>query len=204
MGECGAYFKRSGASRIHLVEAKADLIDRLLDATKARSAPDVSAWHPNREVESFMRINADGRWFHQGCEIKRSEMVALFASLLRCEGQRHFLVTPVEKAVIEVEDTPFRVVDFELDGCGEKSRLAVRINVDEWVAVRYAGQLFMQPLPSGEGACPCVDVRDGLMARFSRAAHFRLADELTEQQGWFGIWSFGVFHRLERAGQGVA
>ncbi len=200
MGERSAYFKRSGAGRIHLVEAKADLIDRLLDATKARSAPDVSSWHPTREVDSFMRINADGRWFHQGREIKRHEMVELFASLLRREGQRHFLVTPAEKAVIEVEDTPFLVVDFELDGTGKAARLIVRTNIDEWVAVKAQGQLFMHSQASGEGTCPCVDVRDGLLARLSRAAHFRLADELTEQDGWLGIWSFGVFHRLERAG----
>ena len=146
-----------------------------------------------------MRIAADGRWFHQGSEIKRPAMVALFASILRREDDRHYLVTPVEKAAIEVEDTPFVVVDFEFDGVAQAARLLVRTNLAEWVAVEAESQIFMHPLQDGSGACPCVDIRDGLLGRFSRAAHFRFAESLVERAGWLGAWSFGRFHQLERA-----
>ncbi|MCY4199655.1 MAG: DUF1285 domain-containing protein [Gammaproteobacteria bacterium] len=182
------------------METQSHFIERLLEASKSRRTLDISTWHPTREVDSFMRITSDGRWFHRGGEIKRREMVALFAALLRCEGQRHFLVTPAEKAVIDIEDTPFLIVDFELDGAGEAARLIVRTNVDEWVAIKATGQIFMHPLANGAGRSACVDVRDGLLARASRAVHFRLAEKLVEREGWLGIWSFGVFHKLERAG----
>ena len=185
------------------VSRQSHLIDRLLDASKSRRTLDPTGWHPTREVESHMRIAKDGRWFHEGAEIKRQEMVALFASLLRLEGDKHYLVTPVEKAIIEVEDTPFVVVDFELDfeleSAGEASRLIVGTNTGDWVAVNMKGQLFMHPTLDGAGACPVVDVRGGLLGRFTRAAHFRFADRLIEHQGWFGVWSFGMFHPLEQA-----
>ena len=125
------------------VSRQSHLIDRLLDASKSRRTLDPTGWHPTREVESHMRIAKDGRWFHEGAEIKRQEMVALFASLLRLEGDKHYLVTPVEKAIIEVEDTPFVVVDFELDfeleSAGEASRLIVCTNTGDWVAVNTEG-----------------------------------------------------------------
>ena len=130
-------------------------------------------------------------------------MVALFSSLLRVEADRHYLVTPVEKAVIEVEDTPFAIVDFEVDGSGEGARLAVNTNTDVWVPVRTSGQLFMRALPDSDIACPCVDIRDGLLGRFSRAAYFRLADVLIECDGWLGVRSYSRFFRLERAARSV-
>ena len=146
-----------------------------------------------------MRIAADGRWFHKGSEIQRSEMVSLFASLLRQEGEEHFLVTPVEKAFIEVEDTPFLVVDFEIDGEGDGARLVVETNLEEWVPVNRPGQLFMKSLPDGSGSCPCADVRGGLLGRFSRAAHFRFAEVLVEREEWLGVWSYQRFYALERS-----
>ncbi len=146
-----------------------------------------------------MRIATDGRWFHQGSEIKRTEMVLLFATLLRCEGGEHFLVTPVEKAFIEVEDTPFLIVDFEIDGEGQGGRLVVQTNLEEWVPVKVPGQLFMKPLTDESGSCPCVEVRTGLLGRFSRAAHFRFAEVLVEHDEWLGIWSYQRFYALERA-----
>ena len=180
------------------MESESSLIDRLLDSARSRYAPDVAAWHPSHRVESHMRIAADGRWFHQASEIKRPEMVSLFAALLRCEGEEHFLVTPVEKAFIEVEDTPFLVVDFEMDGEGEGGRLLVETNLGEWVPVDSPGQLFMKPLLDESGSCPSVEVRGGLVARFSRAAHFRFAEALVEHEAWLGVWSYQRFYALER------
>ena len=174
------------------------LIDRLLETAEARYAPDIRAWKPQRRVDSNMRIAADGRWFHRGGEIKRPEMVKLFAALLRREEDEHFLVTPVEKAFIEVEDMPFLIVDFEIDGEGREQRLLVRTNLEEWVPVRHDGQLRMTPVPSGEGNCPCAEARPGLMARFTRAANFRFADLLLERDGWLGVWSYGTFYPMVR------
>lgn len=144
-----------------------------------------------------MRIAADGRWFHRGSEIRRPEMVTLFASLLRQEGDEHFLVTPAEKALIKVDDTPFLIIDFEVDGEGEGVRLVVQTNLEEWIPVNRPGQLFMRPLPDGV-SCPYVEVRPGLLGRFSRAAHFRFADVLARHEAWLGIWSYRRFYALER------
>lgn len=181
------------------MKPESNLIDRLLESARFRYALNVEAWRPSRRVDSHMRIAGDGRWFHQGSEIKRAQMVTLFAALLRCEGGEHFLVTPVEKAFIEVEDTPFLIVDFEIDGEGPDARLVVKTNLDEWVPVKVPSQLFMKPLPDESGCCPCVEVRTDLIGRFSRAAHFRFAEVLIEHEEWLGIWSYERFYALERA-----
>ncbi len=176
------------------------LIDRLLASGRSGYRPDMDSWQPERRVQSHMHITTDGRWFHKGSEIKRARMVSLFATLLRREGDEHFLVTPVEKALIEIEDTPFLIVDFESDGRGQGARLVVQTNLGEWVAVNACGQLFMQPLAGGSQSCPCVDVRNGLIGRFSRAAHYRLAELMVERNHWLGIWSYQHFHALEKYG----
>lgn len=181
-----------------LLSPQPALIDRLLEAAETRYAPDIQAWKPQRRVESNMRIAADGRWFHRGSEIKRLGMVKLFAALLRREEDEHFLVTPVEKACIKVEDMPFLIVDFEIDGEAGEQRLLVQTNLEEWVPIRHKGQLRIEPVPIGEGRCPCVEVRSGLMARFTRAANFRFADLLLERDGWLGVWSYGTFYPLEQ------
>ena len=72
---------------------------------ESRALPPVSDWQPARRGDSLMRIAADGRWYHDGGEIKRPGMVRAFASLLtRDESGAHWLVTPHEKLSIEVED----------------------------------------------------------------------------------------------------
>ena len=179
------------------MSGQSKLIDRLLKSAESRYAPDIRNWNPNTCVESHMRIAADGRWFHRGSEIKRREMVKLFAAILRREDKDHYLVTPMEKARVEVEDTPLLTVDFEADGTGDAMRVIVRSNLDDWLPIRSANQLFMRPFAESGGACPCVDFRAGVLGRFTRAAHFRFAELLLEKDGWLGVWSYGTFHALE-------
>ena len=92
-----------------------DSLFALLEADKNRKRPPVSRWNPSHVGISAMRIGADGRWFHQGSEIRRPEMVRLFATILRRDGAQHYLVTPVERLSIEVDDAPFLAVDVEAE-----------------------------------------------------------------------------------------
>ena len=110
-----------------------DSLFALLEADKVRKRPPVSHWNPSHVGVSAMRIGADGRWFHQGSEIRRPEMVRLFATILRREGAQHFLVTPVGTLSIDVDDAPFLAVELEADGDGETQRLVFRTNVDDFV-----------------------------------------------------------------------
>ena len=96
--------------------AKEGQPNRLEDITRAvgRAAdgiPPVHLWNPPDCGEIDMRIGQDGTWFYQKTPITRPAMVRMFASILKREGDRYYLVTPVEKCGITVDDAPFVAID---------------------------------------------------------------------------------------------
>ena len=72
-----------------------------------------------------MRIARDGTWFYLGTPIGRPELVRLFSTILRKDDDKYFLVTPVEKVGITVDDAPFVAVDFTVTGTGAGTKAAV-------------------------------------------------------------------------------
>src|SRR6058998_304201 len=80
----------------------------------ARGLPPVHLWNPPFCGDLDMRIAADGTWFYLKTPIGRPALVKLFASILKREGDKYFLVTPVEKCGITVEDAPFMAVELRL------------------------------------------------------------------------------------------
>src|SRR5579885_55072 len=77
--------------------------------------PPVELWNPPFCGDLDMRISADGTWFYSNTPIGRPALVRLFASVLKREGDKHYLVTPVEKCGIVVEDAPFLAVELDAD-----------------------------------------------------------------------------------------
>ena len=73
-------------------------------------------WNPPFCGDLDMRIARDGTWFSLGTPIGRAPLVRLFSSILKREGDRYFLVTPVEKVGITIDDAPFVAVDFTAEG----------------------------------------------------------------------------------------
>jgi len=146
-----------------------------------------------------MRIARDGTWYYQGTPIRRLELVKLFATVLRRGPDgRHWLVTPAEQGVIEVEDVPFIAVELRAEGAGVDQRVSLRTNLDEWVAVDAAHPLEMRPQPDGSRA-PYVRVRDSLDARVTRSAFYHLvelAEAAPDGVDGVGVWSGGRFFPL--------
>lgn len=137
----------------------------------SRKLPPVSQWEPETTGDSHMRIAADGRWFHEGGEIRRPAMVRAFASVLaRDENGRHWLVTPSTRFAIEVEDAAFMAVDLKQDG----DALAFRLNTDDLV---IAGP--EHPIRStGDAETPAIylGVRHGTEARLNRSTYLQLVE----------------------------
>ena len=167
-----------------------------LEADRVRKRPPVSQWNPQRTGHSAMRIGADGRWYHQGSEIRRPEMVRLFSTILRREGAQHFLVTPIEKLLIDVDDAPFVAVELEVRGDGVTQRLAFRTSVDDFVEADAAHPIDVRLRKTH--ARPYVLVRDELEALIARPVYYRLADlAVPGPEGRAGVWSNGNFFELE-------
>lgn len=147
-----------------------------------------------------MRIARDGTWFYRGSPIARPRLVKLFASVLRREDDgSYWLVTPVERGRVTVEDAPFLVVEVTSEGSGPHRRLSFRTNLDEIVAAGADHPLRVDTTANGEPA-PYILVRPGLEARLNRPVFYELVEladaERGDSAGPFGLWSGGMFFDL--------
>lgn len=148
-------------------------------------------WDPPHRGHSHMRIDAEGRWFHRGGEIKRTRMVSLFARLLRREGDEYVIVTPVEKLTVDVEDAPLMARELFARGEAQAQELIFALNNDEQVTVDSETPLVAR---SHDG--PVIDLPRGLCAKLSRPAWYALAELAVTDDGREGVWSCGTFFPL--------
>ena len=169
-------------------------LDAIAGAAKRageRGPPPVHLWNPPFCGDLDMRIAADGTWFYLKTPIGRPALVRLFSSVLRREGEKYFLVTPVEKIGITVDDAPFTAVEMRQEGEGSARVLAFRTNVDEWVSVGPGHALRFEPEPDTGGLKPYLHVRRDLWALVTRALFYDLV-ELGEERDVDGRRMFGV------------
>lgn len=151
-----------------------------------------------------MRIDRDGVWHHEGRPIARMPLVKLFAGVLRKEADGdYWLVTPVERGRIEVEDAPFVVVELEVQGSAREQTLHARTNLDDWVTIGPDHPLHMRLPKSGPADVPLayVDIRPKLEGRLLRSVYYQLA-ELGDSHSHdgilrYGVWSAGQFFPLD-------
>jgi hypothetical protein len=147
-----------------------------------------------------MRIAADGTWFYLGTPIGRPALVRLFASVLKREDGRYFLVTPVEKVGIRVDDAPFLAVEMEIENRGPQQSLLFRSNVDDVVRCDADHRLRFEPEAGTGGLRPYLHVRRDLWAKVTRALFFDLVavGEVREEGGrrMFGVVSAGEFFAM--------
>ena len=156
-----------------------------------KGPPPVHLWNPPFCGDLDMRIAADGTWFYMKTPIGRPALVKLFSSVLKREEGKYFLVTPVEKVGITVDDAPFTAVEMKREGEGAARTLSFRTNVDEWVACGPEHTLRFEPEPETGGLKPYLHVRRDLWALVTRALFYDLA-ELGEDRDIDGRQMFGV------------
>jgi hypothetical protein len=144
-----------------------------------------------------MRIARDGTWFYLGTPIGRKPLVRLFSSILKREGERYYLVTPVEKVGITVDDAPFLAVDFDAEGTGRDQVLTFETQVEDRVTADADHPIRVSfDAATGEPA-PYLHVRGGLEALIDRKSFYRLveigAEHAVGGTRQFGVWSAGSF-----------
>ena len=166
-------------------------------AAKGRGIPPVHLWNPPHCGDLDIRIARDGTWFYMGTPIGRPELVRLFSTILRKDGDSYVLVTPVEKVGITVEDAPFVAVDFELEGSGQAQTLTFTTNVADTVKAGLDAPIRIERDPKTGEPSPYVRIRANLDALIDRKSFYRLVDigtsEIHEGNDWFGVWSGGQF-----------
>ena len=166
-----------------------------------RRIPPVERWNPPFCGDIDMTIEADGTWLYQRSPIGRPALVKLFSSVLKREGDKYFLVTPVEKIGIAVADAPFLAVEMK----AEPGVLTFRTNVDDWVEAGADHALRFEPECATGGLKPYLHVRRDLWAKVTRALFYDLV-ALGEERDiggkkMFGVASNGEFFPMAEASE---
>lgn len=151
----------------------------------------VDQWNPSFCGDIDMRIAGSGIWFYNGTPIERPAMVRLFARILRREKDRYYLVTPVEKVGIVVEDVPFIAVELMPDG----DRLSLRTNLGDVAVVGSDHPLRFET--DADGAIrPYIEVRNGLDARLTPSVARDLLTLAVVEDDIVGIRTSGIFFAI--------
>ncbi|TDI60268.1 MAG: DUF1285 domain-containing protein [Alphaproteobacteria bacterium] len=175
----------------------ADIMSRLQD----KSLPPVHLWNPDFCGDIDIRIARDGTWFYMGTPIGRKRMVKLFSTVLRYDDDgKYYLVTPVEKIGIIVDDAPFVAVEANVFDKGEGQTIVFRTNVDDEVIAGPDNPIRVEIDPVTLEPAPYVMVRDGLEALIARSVFYQLVDMGEERQEngetILGIRSGGQFFTI--------
>ena len=162
-------------------------------ATRGKGLPPVHLWNPPFCGDLDIRIARDGTWFYLGTPIGRPALVKLFSSILKKEAGKYYLVTPVEKVGIQVDDAPFVAVDVEhRDG-----DLHFTTQVGDTMIAGPDHPIRVERDPETGEPSPYVHVRRGLEALIDRKSFYRLVDigehRVVDGDRWFGLLSGGQF-----------
>jgi hypothetical protein len=180
-------------------------LDRLTAAAQdatTKGLPPVQLWNPPFCGDIDMRIAGDGSWFYMGTPIGRPALVRLFSTILKHEDGKYFLVTPVEKVGIRVDDAPFMAVEMRKSSAPHGPLLQFRTNVDDWVDCDAAHRLRFERSEAG-GLTPYLHVRADLWAKVTRPLYYELVDmgeeRMIDGQTMFGVESGGAFFPMADA-----
>ena len=178
------------------VKPSPDGLAASVKAAKTNGLPPVHLWNPPFCGDLDIKIAKDGTWSYLGSPINRFELVKLFSSILKKEDGKYYLVTPVEKVGITVEDAPFVAVDFDRDGDGKDQSLTFTTHVGDRAVAGVDHPIRIVIDPVTDEPSPYILIRSNLEARIDRKSFYRLVEIGTHHDGWFGVWSGGQFFGL--------
>ncbi len=185
------------------VKPSADGIAAAAQKATKKGPPPVHLWNPPFCGDLDMRIARDGTWFYLGTPIGRKPLVKLFSSIIRRDGDDYFLVTPVEKVGITVDDAPFVAVDFDVSGSGRDQVLTFTTNVEDTAIAGPDHPIRVTQNPETGEPSPYILIRANLEALIDRKSFYRLVEKgahhVVAGENWFGVWSGGQFFPMIRS-----
>jgi len=169
-------------------------LEEILKHVDGQSYPPVHLWNPEFCGDIDMQIKRDGTWFYMGTPIGRKRMVRLFSTVLRRdEDGKTYLVTPVEKIGITVDDAHFVAVTMDVVGEGEDQVISFTTNVDDTLILDKNHPMRVDIAPDTQEPSPYVVVRDRLEALIGRSIFYELVGRAVDRGGKLGVWSSGIF-----------
>lgn len=185
-------------------QSAASPLSRLMREAASVNYPPVERWEPDDCGEIDIRIATDGTWYHEGRPIRRPELVKLFSRVLRRDNDgHHYLVTPVEKMRIRVDDAPLHVSAMQLAGTGRGQRIVFRTLTDDRIPLNADHPIVMRAAPADGEPRPYVRARGELDALVLRPVYYELAEHVCEVtidgRVRLGVWSAGCFFPLDES-----
>ncbi len=169
---------------------------------ESKPAP-VDLWDPPYCGELDIRIARDGQWYYNESPIGRKRLVKLFSNILKKEGNIYYLVTPVEKIKIKVDDVPFVIVDMEYSKEGKSQVISFLTNTETKIILSKKNPLRIEFNKKTREPSPYVTVRKNLEGLIDRKTFYRLADRCEiyrhHREPWLGIWSTGEFFPIMKS-----
>lgn len=170
------------------------------EKTGEKGLPPVHLWEPDYCGDIGMKIARDGQWYYDNSPIGRKKLVRLFSTILRHDKDgEHYLVTPVEKIRIEVEDAPFIATLMQVSGSGQNQVLRFETNVGDFTEAGPEHAMRFEIDPESGEPSPYVHVRARLEALISRAVFYDLVELGVVEGDKFGVWSHGIFFPITDA-----
>ena len=167
-----------------------------------KSLPPIEKWNPPFCGDIDMTISKSGKWYYMGSEIKRPAMVKLFSGILRLESDNsYYLVTPVEKVRIQVEDAPFVAVAIIKEQSEGMNTVTFRTNLNDEIVLSKENPLSIE-IKKNDEPSPYITVRNNLRALISRSVFYELVDlaETIPIDGvpYLAIKSQGEFFKIHK------
>jgi hypothetical protein len=168
---------------------------------ETKSKPPLDQWHPELSGDIDIVVNRKGEWLYEGKPMAREAIVRLFSNILRREQDGHYyLVSPVEKWRIQVEDTPLMAHSLKVEGQGDKQALSVTTSVGEVIQIDEAHPLSVGTYPETGEPRPVILLPHGLEARLVTSAYYDLAELIVadepDPEAPMGVWSHGNFYQI--------
>ena len=165
-----------------------------------KGLPPVHLWEPDYCGDIGLRIARDGQWYYDNSPIGRKKIVRLFSTILRHdEDGEHYLVTPVEKIRIEIEDAPFIATLLHVRCEGRDQVLRFETNVGDFTEAGPDHDLRFDIDPQSQEPSPYIHVRARLDALICRPVFYELVELAVVEGEAFGVWSHGVFFPIASA-----
>jgi len=177
------------------------IAEQIESAAGAKSKPPLEQWHPELSGDIDIVVNRKGEWLYEGKPIGRESIVRLFSTILRREEDGHYyLVTPVEKWRIQVEDTPLLAHSLKAEGEGDQRTLSVTTSVGEVLQIDDEHPLSVGTYPQTGEPRPVILLPHGLEARLVTSAYYDLAELVAadnpDPEQPMGVWSHGNFYQI--------
>ena len=170
----------------------------------SKPAP-VHLWNPPFCGNLAIHVDSNGRWYYQKSEIKRERLIKLFANILKKEKDKYYLVTPVEKVGITVEDVPFIATDIDIIKKGKIALFKFTTNIGDFTYLEENNQFKILFKESSNEPQPYVNVRTNLFAKIDRKSFYRLIDFCNETtyrgENWLGFHSNNIFFPVIKSEQ---